>query len=199
MRTPSTPPAPLSQVKKLTIALAAFGGLALVAGGAVAVASGTAPMGWMRTTDVGPLPELAAVQAQLSSLDACEMQYGSRSRANGVGSTGSREMIRVYPCGTSAAYGVFVSLPKELQVRGVAFDMKRGSVNEPWKILIEKEQTAFPALKQSLEQFTPVLLTQYPVARQRDADARAQSARDWAAHKDAERARKEAAKNSYPE
>ncbi len=199
MRPPSTPPEPLSQVKKLTIALAAVGGLALVAGGAVAVASGTAPMGWMRTTDVGQLPALAAVQAQLSSLDACEMEYGSRKRANGVGSTGSRGRVRVYPCGTSSAVGITVNVPQELQARDVTFNMKRGSVTAPWKILIEKEQTAFPALKQSLEQLTPLLLTQYPIARQRDADERTQSARDWAAHKDAERARKEAAKNSYPE
>ncbi|MFP2962025.1 hypothetical protein ACLEPN_30620 [Myxococcus sp. 1LA] len=199
METSPTPPAQPSQVKKLFIGLAAIAGLALVAGGAVAVAAGTVPMGWMRTTDVGQLPELAAVQAQLSSLDACEMQYGSRRRANGVGSTGSKDMIRVEPCGTSSAYGISVWVPLELQVSGVAFNMKRGSVKAPWKILIEKEQTAFPALKQSLEQLTPLLLTQYPIERQRDTDERAQSARDWAAHKDAERARKEAAKNSYPE
>ncbi|AKQ65609.1 hypothetical protein A176_002521 [Myxococcus hansupus] len=90
-------------------------------------------------------------------------------------------------------------MPQALQARGVAFNLKRDSVKAPWKILIEKEETAFPALKQSLEQLTPLLLTQYPIERQRDADERARSARDWAAYKDAERARKEAAKNSYPE
>ncbi|WP_228558524.1 hypothetical protein [Myxococcus sp. AB056] len=77
--------------------------------------------------------------------------------------------------------------------------MKRGSVKAPWKILVEKKQTAFPALKQSLELLAPHLLTQYPIERQRDADRKAQWARERQAWKDAERALKEDAQNSYPE
>ncbi|WP_226994290.1 hypothetical protein [Myxococcus hansupus] len=161
------------------------------------VITGLAPMGWMRTTNVGPLPELAAVQAQWSSLDACEVEYGARKRLGGKWMLGSRETAYVTPCGSS--YRVFVSVPPERQVDGVAFDMTRSSVNAPWKILVVKEKTSFPALKNSLEQLAPHLLTQYPIERQRDADLDARWARERAEKKEAERTLKEAAKNSYPE
>ncbi|WP_228560866.1 MULTISPECIES: hypothetical protein [Myxococcus] len=81
----------------------------------------------------------------------------------------------------------------------VAFDMRRSSVSAPWKILVDKDQTAFPALKQSLEQLAPFLLTQYPIERQKDADLKVRLARERQERKDAERALKEEAKNSYPE
>lgn len=163
------------------------------------VTVGIVPMGWLLTTNVGGLPELAAVQAQLSSLDACDIKYGSRKRANRARWTGSQATVQVTPCGTSSSFSISVEVPPERQVSNVAFDMTRGSVSAPWKILVEKERTAFPALKQSLEQLAPLLLTQYPIERQRDSEWKAQSARERQARKDAERALQEDAKNSYPE
>ncbi|SDE27652.1 hypothetical protein ACN6A1_14655 [Myxococcus virescens] len=191
-----TPPSQMSVVKKNIIGFSVVTlGIALTG----AVTLGIQPMGWMRTTNVGQLPELAAVQAQLSSLDACDIEYGSRKSANGTRWTGSQSTARVTPCGTSSSFWISVPVPPERQVDNVAFDMKRGSVKAPWKILVEKKQTAFPALKQSLELLAPHLLTQYPIERQRDADRKAQWARERQARKDAERALKEDAQNSYPE
>ncbi|NOJ51067.1 hypothetical protein [Myxococcus sp. CA005] len=163
------------------------------------VTMGIQPMGWMRTTNVGRLPELAAVQAQLLPLDACEVEYGSRRGSGGRRWIGSQEYAYVTPCGTPSSYRISVRVPSERQVRDVAFDMRRSSVSAPWKILVDKDQTAFPALKQSLEQLAPFLLTQYPIERQKDADLKVRLARERQERKDAERALKEEAKNSYPE
>ncbi|WP_255208317.1 hypothetical protein [Myxococcus sp. AM009] len=112
---------------------------------------------------------------------------------------GSRETAYVTPCGTASSFRIFVSVPPERQVDGVAFDMTRSSVNAPWKILVEKKQTSFPALKKSLEQLSPHLLTQYPIERQRDADLDARWAHEREAKKAAERTLEEEAKDSYPE
>ncbi|QDE98212.1 MULTISPECIES: hypothetical protein [Myxococcus] len=191
-----TPPARMSQGKKILIGLS-VGPLVAALTGVVMV--GLSSMGWMRTTNVGQLPELAAVQAQLSSLDACEVEYGARKGAGGRRWIGSQEYAYVTPCGTPSSYRISVRVPSERQVRDVAFDMRRSSVSAPWKILVDKDQTAFPALKQSLEQLAPFLLTQYPIERQEDADLKVRLARERQERKDAERALKEEAKNSYPE
>ncbi|WP_426752783.1 hypothetical protein [Myxococcus sp. Y35] len=191
-----TPPARMSQGKKTLIVLCV---VSLVIPLTAAVTVGSMPMGWMWTMDVGQLPELAAVQAQLSALDACEMEYGSRKSSNRARWTGSTSRVKVVPCGTFSSLGISVPVPPELQASDVTFDMRRGSVKAPWKILVVKEETSFPALKKSLEQLAPHLLTQYPIERQRDADLDAQWARERQARKDAERALKEEAKDSYPE
>ena len=194
METSSTPPPRMSQGKKTLIVLCV---VSLVIPLTAVVIVGLSPMGWMRTTNVGPLPELAAIQAQLSALDACEVEYGARRGAGGRRWVGSMEYAYVTPCGSYDR--LHIRVPPERQVDGVAFDMTRNSVNAPWKILVVKEKTAFPALKQSLEELAPYLLTQYPIARQRDADMESRWAREREAKKEAERTLKEEAKNSYPE
>ncbi|QDE91189.1 hypothetical protein BHS06_20640 [Myxococcus xanthus] len=191
-----TPPARMSVVTKKIIGFSVVTvGIALTG----VVTMGIQPMGWMRTTNVGRLPELAAVQAQLLPLDACEVEYGSRRGSGGRRWIGSQEYAYITPCGTPSSYRISVRVPSERQVRDVAFDMRRSSVSAPWKILVDKDQTAFPALKQSLEQLAPFLLTQYPIERQEDADLKVRLARERQERKDAERALKEEAKNSYPE
>ncbi|QDE69366.1 hypothetical protein [Myxococcus xanthus] len=196
METLPTPPARMSVVKKNIIGFSVVTlGIALTG----VVTLGIRPMGWIRTTNVGRLPELAAVQAQLLPLDACEVEYGSRRGSGGRRWIGSQEYAYVTPCGTPSSYRISVRVPSERQVRDVAFDMRRSSVSAPWKILVDKDQTAFPALKQSLEQLAPFLLTQYPIERQEDADLKVRLARERQERKDAERALKEEAKNSYPE
>ncbi|ABF91566.1 hypothetical protein MXAN_4383 [Myxococcus xanthus DK 1622] len=196
METLPTPLARMSVIKKNIIGFSVVTvGIALTG----VVTMGIQPMGWMRTTNVGRLPELAAVQAQLLPLDACEVEYGSRRGSGGRRWIGSQEYAYVTPCGTPSSYRISVRVPSERQVRDVAFDMRRSSVSAPWKILVDKDQTAFPALKQSLEQLAPFLLTQYPIERQKDADLKVRLARERQERKDAERALKEEAKNSYPE
>lgn len=163
------------------------------------VTMGIQPMGWMRTTNVGRLPELAAVQAQLLPLDACEVEYGSRRGSGGRRWIGSQEYAYVTPCGTPSSYRISVRVPSERQVRDVAFDMRRSSVSAPWKILVDKDQTAFPDLKQSLERLAPLIVEKYPEALATEIQRRVDSERAWQESKAAERARKEAAKTSYPE
>ncbi|XXF76282.1 hypothetical protein P2318_24930 [Myxococcaceae bacterium GXIMD 01537] len=157
---------------------------------------GTQSMGFLRTTDVGALPELAPIQAQLLPLAACEINYGPRGNRHRYGSATN---VKVTPCGGNTLDEVSVPVPKERQVSNVTFDMTRDSVSEPWKVLVEKESVAFPALKRSLEQLAPVLIEQYPVELQRDREREAERVRERKERQDAERARKEEAKNSYPQ
>lgn len=197
----STPPPPShsSQVKKGL--LVSVGGLLLV-GLTAGLTVGTQSMGFLRTTNVGSLPELASIQAQLLPLAACEIEYGRRGDRRRHGSS---ERVKVVPCSKSLIARVIVPVwvnvpvPPERQVDGVTFDMTRNSMSEPWKILVEKDAVAFPELKRSLEQLAPVLLEQYPVELRKYLENKARWAREARERKDAERARKEDAKSSYPE
>ncbi|WP_228556543.1 hypothetical protein, partial [Myxococcus sp. CA005] len=150
-------------------------------------------------TDVSGLQELAAVQAQLLPLDACHIEYGVRAGALPHRSTGSRKSASVTPCSGASVSYVSISVPEELQSSQVAFDMTRSSVSAPWKILVDKDQTAFPDLKQSLERLAPLIVEKYPEALATEIQRRVDSERAWQESKAAERARKEAAKTSYPE
>lgn len=196
METLPTPLARMSVIKKNIIGFSVVTvGIALTG----VVTMGIQPMGWMRTTNVGRLPELAAVQAQLLPLDACHIEYGVRAGALPHRSTGSRKSASVTPCSGASVSYVSISVPEELQSSQVAFDMTRSSVSAPWKILVDKDQTAFPDLKQSLERLAPLIVEKYPEALATEIQRRVDSERAWQESKAAERARKEAAKTSYPE
>ncbi|XXF75413.1 hypothetical protein P2318_20340 [Myxococcaceae bacterium GXIMD 01537] len=160
------------------------------------VTIGTRSMGFLRTTNVGTLPELASIQAQLLPLAACEINYGPRGDRR---TYGSAKYVKVSLCGVTGVNWVHVPVPEERHVDNVTFDMTRDSVSEPWKILVEKDSVAFPALKRSLEQLAPLLIEQYPVELQRERQRQEEWAREAKARKDAKRAREEEAKNSYPQ
>ncbi|QDF05923.1 hypothetical protein [Myxococcus xanthus] len=170
----------------------------LMGGGAFLVVGGGFGRGGLNT-DVSGLQELAAVQAQLLPLNACNIEYGVRRGALPHRSTGSRKSASVTPCSGASVSYVSISVPEELQSSQVAFDMTRSSVSAPWKILVDKDQTAFPDLKQSLERLAPLIVEKYPEALARSIQRNAESERMWQERKAAERARTEAAKSSYPE
>ncbi|QDE91188.1 hypothetical protein BHS06_20635 [Myxococcus xanthus] len=170
----------------------------LMGGVAMLVVGGGFGRGGLNT-DVSGLQELAAVQAQLQPLDACHIEYGVRSGVLPHRSTGSRKSASVTPCSGASVSYVSISVPEELQSSQVAFDMTRSSVSAPWQILVDKDQTAFPDLKQSLERLAPLIVEKYPEALATEIQRRVDSERAWQEHKAAERARKEAAKTSYPE
>lgn len=176
------------------VAIVVTGGL-LSAGAILALGGGRSGL----DTDVGGLQELAAVQAQLLPLNACNIKYGVRPGALPHRSKGSRQYAYVAPCGGASVSDVYISVPKELQSSHVAFDMTRSSVSAPWKIRVDKDRTAFPDLKQSLQQLAPLIVEKYPEALAAETQRRVDSEREWQEHKAAERARKEVAKTSYPE
>ncbi|MFP2962024.1 hypothetical protein ACLEPN_30615 [Myxococcus sp. 1LA] len=149
--------------------------------------------------DVGGNQELAPFQAQLQSLNACNIEYGARRGVLKHRWLGSFNYVSVSPCDGPSASSVVISVPEELQLRQVAFDMKRSSRSAAWKLLVDKEETSFPDLKQSLQQLAPLIVEKYPEALAGAVQRRADSERESQERKDAERARKEAAKNSYTE
>ena len=149
--------------------------------------------------DVGGNQELAPFQAQLQALNACNIEYGARRGVAKHRWLGSSLYVSVSNCDGPSASSVSISVPEELQVRKVAFDMKRSSRSEAWKILVDKEETAFPDLKQALQQLAPLIVEKYPEELAKEVQRRADSERAQQEYKDSERARKEAAKNSYTE
>jgi len=180
----------------ITAGIVVGGGLAT---GALLGGNGTTPFGGAKWTDVGGLQELAAIQAQWLPLDACEVQYGVRAGALAHRSTGSWKMAYVTPCGDSPVSYVSINVPPELQSREVAFNLERSAPTGPWKIMVQKDSVAFPELKRSLEQLAPLIVEKYPLELARAIESEAASERQWRESQAAERARKEAAKNSYPE
>ncbi|AGC49237.1 hypothetical protein MYSTI_07965 [Myxococcus stipitatus DSM 14675] len=145
------------------------------------------------STDVGALQDLAELQARLRPIPACRVEYGVRG-----GRHGSSSSVRVWPCGAERLDFVSVKVPEERRTQDVVFDLVRESPSEPWQVLVDKDRVAFPSLKRTLEQLAPVLVEDAPketerVRLERDALSRAEAARE-----DAERARREETKGSYP-
>ncbi|GHG84134.1 hypothetical protein [Comamonas sp. JC664] len=180
------------------IRLVAVAGLVGLMGGGVMLLNGGG-MGGGLHSDVGGNPELAPFQAQLQSLNACIIEYGARRGVARHRWLGSAQFASVSPCEGPSASTVVVSVPEALQSRHVAFDMKRSSRSAAWRILVDKEETSLPDLKQSLQQLAPLLVEKYPEELANAIQRRAESERKQHEYKDAERSRKEAAKNSYTE
>ncbi|WP_141593917.1 MULTISPECIES: hypothetical protein [unclassified Myxococcus] len=199
MASSSTQPARKSGNTTVIIIVAAVVMVGFMGAGGMLLAGGSFGGGGGLNTDVSGLQELAAVQAQLLPLNACKIEYGVRRGVLRHRSTGSFKSVYVTPCGGAPASDVSIGVPTELQSSQVAFDMKRSSVSAPWKILVDKEGTSFPNLKQSLQQLAPLIVEKYPEALATEIQRRVDSERAWQESKAAERARKEAAKTSYPE
>ncbi|MCP3061491.1 hypothetical protein LXT21_22150 [Myxococcus sp. K38C18041901] len=176
----------------------------LFAGAAVAVMAGAMGAGVMlggsragdsEEIDVGALQEMAGIQAQLRSLNACGIQYGVRGRRM---KSGSHEYVRVSACEQDRFAGARIDVPTAQQVRQVTFNLERGAVSEPWKIRVDKSQVSFPDLQRTLEQLAPLLREKAPEALTRAIAERASADRHRQESDAAERARREAAKGSYP-
>ncbi|MBJ6764487.1 hypothetical protein JGU66_27265 [Myxococcaceae bacterium JPH2] len=193
----SSPTPPPPRVSGLLRALIGFGVISATGAITLGLAIGLSPMGFLRTTNVGDLAELASFQEQLRPLNACELEYGPHSRRH---SQYSYTSVTVTPCGfDTTRRSVYVRVPPEMRPSGhIAFDLKRSSTSDPWKVLVVKDEVSFPQLKQTLEQLAPLIITEFPAQQQQDIDDRARWDHERKQRADTERARKEAASESYP-
>ncbi|MCP3102445.1 hypothetical protein LZ198_26585 [Myxococcus sp. K15C18031901] len=146
-------------------------------------------------TDVGALPELAGIQARLRPLNACGIQYGERGRRI---KSGSHSAVWVSACEQDRFQGIHLVVPAGRQVERVTFDMTRGSTSEPWAILVDKNLVAFPDLEKALEQLAPLIQEEAPTKLALAIEERAAKERQRQENEAAEKARREAAKDSYP-
>lgn len=154
--------------------------------------------GFLRTSDVGGLAELASIQEQLMPLNACEMTYRAYD-SRGIPRYPGKVFLT--PCGSSSSSSIRV--PTTWDGKGVSFEMTRSSTSQRWKILVDKDEVAFPDLKEALEHFAPILAQQYPQQIQKalaeqDQRRREDQERKKAKEREAEE-RKERARTSYPE
>ncbi|TQF17538.1 hypothetical protein FJV41_02720 [Myxococcus llanfairpwllgwyngyllgogerychwyrndrobwllllantysiliogogogochensis] len=193
MHTPPMPP-PDNRRTKSPLLIAAGVGLLVVLGLAMMLLRGG--RNFARTSeDVGGLAELASIQSQLQPLDACRIEYGARRGGRQV--FGSSDSVKVFSCAESSEV-VGVDVPVERRTEGVTFDMARQSRAEPWEVLVDKDRVALPALKGALEQLAPLILEQYPPVLLRQREQREAYDRELKARKDAQQAREQGARDSYP-
>lgn len=150
--------------------------------------------GMMRGEDVGELPELAAVQAQLMPLDACEIRYSPESRYQ------QSKYVHVAPCtGESFPPTVTFAVPEEWKQKRIAFTAERSSPRKRWKIRVDKGAVPFPDLVKALEGVAPTIARDYP-SRLTTRLAEVKKAQDEYEAQQAERERaRKRAKQSYPE
>ncbi|NNB89702.1 hypothetical protein HI113_25595 [Corallococcus exiguus] len=152
--------------------------------------------GFLTTSDVGGLPELARVQEQLRPLEACSLTYQLRDKR---GHRKHPDSVFIQPCTRGEYISVLIDVPTTWAHKGVGFEMTRGSMTEPWEILVEKKEVPFPDLKEALEHFAPLIAASYPEKlRERRAGA-SEMDRQLNERQRMEQERKERAKDSYPQ
>lgn len=150
--------------------------------------------GFLTTSDVGGLPELAPIQEQLRPLEACELRYNTRDKR---GNRKHPDTIFTRTCTAGEYLAVTIDVPSTW--RNVGFEMTRGSMSEPWEIMVEKDEVPFPDLKAALEHFAPLIVARYPEGLREWRERSSESERQRREHERAEEERKKGAKNTYPE
>lgn len=147
--------------------------------------------GFLDTSNVGALAELAPYQEKLRPLDACRIRYALRDKR---GHRSLTESVFVETC-TGTNEVVVVKVPHH---RDVGFEMKRRSASEPFDVLVEKKEVPFPSLLATFEDFTPRILANFEKTlsenRARDGAYR----RQLDERRRADETRKATAKESYP-
>ena len=117
--------------------------------------------GFLTTTDVGTLSELAPIQAQLMPLDACEISYARRDKR---GNRAHLESVFIKPCSGDRNDSVVLTVPRR---SGVGFSMERDTQGSPFKVLVEKDDVPFPELVAALNAYTPIMVTQHATELER--------------------------------
>ncbi|NTX03291.1 hypothetical protein [Myxococcus sp. CA040A] len=176
--------------------LAIIGGTIAVGLGVGALSTGLKKGGFLTTSDVGGLPELARIQEQLRPLEACSLSYMKRDRR---GSRNYPTTVWLRTCTHNEYFSVMITVPGTWASRGVGFEMERGSSSEPWEILVEKNDVPFPDLKEALEHFAPIIAAQYPEELRKRRTSSDEMDRHLEERSRLEKERKERAKTSYPE
>ncbi|WPB73213.1 hypothetical protein KYC5002_29640 [Archangium violaceum] len=141
------------------VMFAGLGCIILVGGGLAALVIGFQKEGFLRTSDVGDLADLASVQEQLRPLDACEIAY---RRWDAKGRRRYPDSVTMRDCDSNTFSTIYIKVPTTWLDQGVGFTMSRGSRSERWEILVDKDEVPFPALKEALEHFAPIIAAQYP-------------------------------------
>ncbi|WP_140795251.1 hypothetical protein [Myxococcus xanthus] len=160
------------------------------------VITGLKKGGFLTTSDVGGLPELTHVQEQLRPLEACSLTYQRRDKR---GQRQHPTSVFIESCTVGEYISVLIDVPGTWADKGVGFEMTRGSMSEPWEILVEKADVPFPDLKEALEHFAPLIAARYPEKlRERRAGA-SEMERHLNERERQEQERKARAKTSYPE
>ncbi|MBK6692407.1 MAG: hypothetical protein IPG50_09410 [Myxococcales bacterium] len=151
--------------------------------------------GFLTTSDVGGLSEMAGFQAMLRPLDACSLAYAERDKR---GARAHLESVFVESCSRGSSGGVDTVVVKVPRYRGVGFTMKRAAPNETFKILVEKDEVVFQDLVAALTDMTPRVVAEFApkLASQRASGAAFQQQTDE--HKRLEQERKAKAGQSYP-
>ncbi|NOJ79063.1 hypothetical protein [Myxococcus xanthus] len=159
------------------------------------VSQGLRKGGFLTTSDVGGLPELAQVQEQLRPLEACSITYRRRDKR---GQRQHPNSVFIETCSVGEYIIVLIDVPGTWADKGVGFEMSRGSISEPWEIQVEKAEVPFPDLEKALEHFAPLIAAQYPEKlRERRASA-SEMERHLDEQQRLEQERKARAKGSYP-
>ncbi|MFY1825414.1 hypothetical protein ACN47A_05820 [Myxococcus fulvus] len=192
--TPATPTGPKQQSGWRVFVLLGF--ILATGGGLGAVAIGLQKEGFLRTSDVGDLAELASVQAQLGPLEACSIEY---KRWDARGRRRSPDAVSIQDCDSNTNGTLRIKVPQTWLEQGVGFTMQRGSTSEPWEILVDKDVVPFPALKEALETFAPIIATEYPDKLRKELESEAVSRQNWEEYRRQRDAPKPSAKSSYPE
>lgn len=159
------------------------------------VVTGMQKGGFLRTSDVGHLSELATIQEQLRPLESCEILY---RQVDGKGRRKYPDSVLVRDCSGNSSRTIFVSVSTEWVSKNVSFEMSRGSTSSDWSILVDKDEVPFPALKAALEQFAPLIVAEYPRKAQEARQRQEEYERERDERRRAEET-KESAKSTYPE
>lgn len=186
-----SPPAPAKPQKKPNVLLIIFGVIGLGVGLGFANI-GLSKGGFLTTTDVGALAELAPTQAQLAPLDACEIEYAGRDKR---GNRKHLDSIFVTTCSSGTSNTVVIKVP---QRSGVGYHMKRSSPAKPFAIMVEKNEVVFQDLLDALAVHTPLVAAQFGDTLQKNRTMMAEHYRNSDAQRKAEQDRKSRAKESYP-
>ncbi|QSQ22730.1 hypothetical protein JY651_47830 [Pyxidicoccus parkwayensis] len=175
---------------------AVIGGTMAVGLGLGALSTGLKKGGFLTTSDVGGLPELARIQEQLRPLEACSLTYQRRDRR---GHRNYPYSVFIESCTLGEYISVIVDVPGTWAGKGVGFEMTRSSMSEPWEILVEKADVPFPELKEALEHFAPLIAAQYPEKLRERREEANKMERHLKERERLEQERKERAKTSYPD
>ncbi|MCP3103674.1 hypothetical protein LZ198_32805 [Myxococcus sp. K15C18031901] len=163
--------------------------------GAGVVSVGLQKGGFLTTSDVGGLPELAQVQEQLRPLEACELTYHRRDKR---GHRQHPNSVFIRTCTMGEYVSVLIEVPGTWASKGVGFEMSRASQSDPWAILVEKDEVPFPELRDALAHFAPLIAASYPAELRRQRASAGEMDRHLEEQQRMERERKERAKDSYP-
>ncbi|WP_342374910.1 hypothetical protein NVS55_26765 [Myxococcus stipitatus] len=191
----SPPPPPGNKYSSTTV-IAFMCATIAVGLGLGTVTVGMKKGGLLRTSDVGHLAELAAIQEQLRPLGACEVLY---RQVDGKGRRKYPDSVVIRDCSGNSSHVIYVPVPSWAS-QDVSFEMGRGSTSAEWSILVDKDEVPFPALKAALEQFAPIIIAEYP-RKQQEARQREEEFRHWSEEqrRAKEKKEKESAKSTYPE